>query len=127
MGSADNKLGRDPFFHRDPGQLSLKGEFISEGIPIMVGVTKDEGLLVTTEFLKQPETFDHFSGNWHKCRTQHMFSKLNSAETTPPADEVEEFYFGSKNLELDLNKHFTNLTNMFTDVMFSAKNHLAIR
>ncbi len=127
VGSVDAEYDSDPFFLGDPVQLFLRGKFFSEDTPIMIGFNKDEGLGITTEFLQAPSTFERFKGEWDQCKTRHLFSIQNSGKANKLAEEVNEFYFGSKNPNLEYDKHLQNLTNIFSDAHLNAVNHAAVR
>lgn len=54
----DSHVVMDPFFADNPRRLFERGQFNS--VPTMIGITKDEGLIQSTQFLKHPELFHNF-------------------------------------------------------------------
>jgi len=54
----DSKFSPQPFFSRDP--IKLIQEDGAARVPIMIGFTKDDGLLPAATFKKHPHLFEYF-------------------------------------------------------------------
>lgn len=52
----------DPFFAQDPIEAVFSGQF--NHLPVMIGDTKDEGLLFSMNFVRDPSLFKEFEENW---------------------------------------------------------------
>ena len=66
-GSPDFDFTSKPFFENDPKKLMEAGA-IPKDIPIMIGVTANEGLLQSATLFHNKERFEHFKYVLKFCR-----------------------------------------------------------
>ena len=93
----------------------MKGDI--NPVEIIIGTVKDEGLLNTQKFLRNPDLYLNISQHWAWQGPRDLFGKRGVEDITEQdvsqAGEVLDFYIGSdSNFDED---HFDNLTNMMTD------------
>ena len=107
--SDDFEYSKDPFFAQNPRKIFENGDFMK--VPVMLGATRDEGLLHTASFLSNLVLFEDFKSNWEVCYAnsfleeyfvEEPISKLLLAKI----HKVHEFYFGKNELvKLAINLH----------------------
>jgi len=100
-----------------PTKLMERGEY--NHVDLMLGMTKDEGLLQTVQFILNPDLYFFAALNWVHLGPMFLFGRVGSFDTWPEDAEMTKtftkFYLGDLGI-LNLNeKHFTNLTNMISD------------
>lgn len=114
----DSSYSRKPFFSKTPRSL-LESGFVSK-VPIMIGATKDEGLIHMGPLVQDKTKFDYLLNNWYECGASNFLGVFFKEEVDPKhkqlLDEIKTFYFGDKEISLD--QTFTNLTNLFSDPGF---------
>ena len=69
-----------------------------------------------------------FRKNWRRCYPANLFAVVNdniSKEWIEKSNHVKEFYIGNE--EMQLEKHFGNITNMLTDAMFTYSTDYTVR
>ena len=65
---------------------------------------------------------------WHQCGPANLFaigSNRNSDDSVDMADDVKEFYVGEG--EMQLEKHFGNITDMLSDATFTYGTDYTVR
>merc|ERR1712002_824393 len=100
-----------------PTKLMERGEY--NHVDLMLGMTTDEGLLQTVQYILNPELYLYTMMMWDHLGPMFLFGRVGSYDTWPEDYEMSEvftkFYFGDMG-ELNINEaHFTNLTNLITD------------
>ena len=72
--------------------------------------------------------FLHFRNNWKECGPANLFAigkeKL-SDNWIDKANNVKEFYIGDE--EMNIDKHFMNITDMLSDAMFTYGTDYTVR
>ena len=58
-GSLDSEFRAKPFFTGDPQEMMDAG-YIAEDVPVMIGTTKDEGMIQSTTLYHDREKFGKF-------------------------------------------------------------------
>ena len=98
-----------------PTKLMERGEY--NHVDLMLGMTSQEGLLQTVQFILSPDLYFYAKMLWDHLGPMFLFGRVGSYDTWPQDHEMTEvftdFYLGGKE---NLNSaHFDNLTNMITD------------
>ena len=113
----DADFSRDPFFTGgDPGKSMVSGEVVN--VPVMVGFTKNEGLINTVRLLKDPDRAEMANNDPEFCLAQNALGVLR--ETYDGASEAKaraalKLYFG-KDKEFDFGGgDFAAVTDLFTE------------
>ena len=119
--TSDFKRTDNPFFQDHTGNNS----FID--VPTMVGVTRDEGLLVSANPLHNKELADLLAKEWKNCLVTQAFRKVQDEVTEDcygKLSKLESLYFTEENLiSKDVKANFKNLTNFMTDMVFAYEIH----
>ena len=66
--------------------------------------------------------------NWQQCGPANLFAigkEKNSEELSEMAEDVKEFYIGKE--EMQLEKHFRNITDMLSDATFTYGTDYTVR
>ena len=66
--------------------------------------------------------------NWKSCGPSNLFSiekRKNSEKWIRMANDVKKFYIGEEDMDID--KHFNNITDMISDAMFSYGTDFTVR
>ena len=109
----------DPFLPQDPEEI-LK-DWNENKVPVMIGFTKEDGLLYITRFIKDPEFVKHFFENWDTCAPINILGKeshLISEEDIEYVNNLRKSYSSnSDQIEPD------ELTTLFTDAVFALSSH----
>jgi len=100
-----------------PTKLMERGEY--NHVDLMLGMTKDEGLLQSVQFVINPALYLLAGLNWKHLGPMFLFGRVGDYDTWPEDSEMTniftKFYLGNFGV-FNLNeKHFDNITNMFTD------------
>ena len=67
-----------------------------------------------------------FRDNWRRCGPANLFGSVKGdASWIDMADRIKNFYI--ENEEMDIDKHFKNITDMFTDAMFTYGTDYTVR
>ena len=116
--SDDFKISTDPFFAKNPRQVFKDGDFVK--VPVMIGATRDEGLLHTASMLSDPVVFEDFKTNWEVCYANSFLEQYFVEDPIPAPllkkiHQIHDFYFGQNELTLDEDWIFRNLTHLFSD------------
>ena len=111
--SDDFNIIDDPFFAKNPRQVLEDGDFVK--VPVMLGATRDEGLLHTASMISDPAVFEDFKTYWEVCYANSFLEQYFVEEPIPDPllkkiHQVHDFYFASNG-----DWTFTNLTHLFTD------------
>lgn len=127
QGSADFSYTSKPFFSDEPTTLMERGD-VPRNVEIMIGSNKDDGMLQSTTLYHNEEKFENFKKNWEKCGPSNLFSiekRKNSEKWIRMANDVKSFYIGEE--DMDIEKHFNNITDMLSDAMFSYGTDFTVR
>jgi len=115
----DGDFTSDPFLPGHPEELMKAGEFDTD-IEVIVGTTKDEGILFLLTLLADPTLWPTYRENFDVYGPQSLFNIANRSEITE--DDVEnahtivEYYVGSiDNIDAE---HKQGMFDMFTDAGF---------
>ena len=100
-----------------PTKLMERGEY--NHVPIMIGVTKDEGLLQMAQFILNPDLYFYTALGWENLGPMFLLGKTGSWDRTPEEEEmvrdITKFYLGPTGA-LNINEdHFDNMTKMISD------------
>eukprot|EP00092_Neocalanus_flemingeri_P021127 GFUD01022894.1.p1 GENE.GFUD01022894.1~~GFUD01022894.1.p1 ORF type:complete len:581 (+),score=136.25 GFUD01022894.1:59-1801(+) len=114
----DNYL-EEPFLPRDPEEILKDGK--ENKVPVMIGFTKEDGLLYTTRFIKDPEFEKHFNDNWDTCAPINLLGKESHAISDQDIEYVNNLR-KSYSSNSDQIKP-AELTTLFTDAVFGLSTH----
>merc|ERR1711970_789865 len=110
-----------------PTKLMERGEY--NHVDLMLGMTTEEGLIQTVQFILHPELYMYAAGAWEHFGPMFMFGRVGSFDTWPQeyemADVFTKFYLGDAGVQNLNPAHFTNLTNMISDayIWFGGHKH----
>jgi len=110
--SGDSFLG-NPFVPKDPEDILKHGE--DNNVPVIVGFNKEDGLLLTTRFIKDPIVKHNFVANQHTCGPIYLLGKETEEITEKDialADKIIKSYSSG------VNTTFEEFTDIFTDAVF---------
>ncbi|CAH1730140.1 unnamed protein product [Chironomus riparius] len=85
-------------------------------IPLMTGVTSEEGALKTGAFIYNDDLREELLKNWEKAlSTSLYYDHHDSQKQEEITKKIDEFYFNNQRLTSNNNQ---NLTNLWTDAWF---------
>jgi len=98
-----------------PTKLMERGEY--NHVDVMIGMTKDEGLLQTVQFELNPDLYGAAIFLWDNLGPMFLFGRHGDFDRLPEDAErlktFTQYYLGSR---FNINKeHFQNLTDMISD------------
>jgi len=115
----DTDFTEEPFLPGDPEELMKAGEFDTD-IEVVVGTTKDEGILFFLEMLADPAKWTFYREGFDIYGPQSLFNIVNASEITEKdvenAHTLVEYYVGSVD-NID-EEHKQELFDMCTDAGF---------
>ena len=100
----------DPFLPDTPENIINDGK--EAVVPVMIGFTKEDGLLYTTRFIKDKEFEKYFEDNWNTCGPTNLLGKESELITERDIEYVT-----------NLRKSYETLTTLFTDAIFAIPSH----
>jgi len=109
----------EPFVPNDPEKILKNGK--EAKIPVMIGFAKEDGLLYSTRFIKDPDFKKHFMDNWNTCAPINILGK----ETNFISEQDIEYVNNLVEAYTD-NTDETEpapLTTIFTDAVFGLSSH----
>ena len=121
----DAVFSHQPFFKGEP--TTLMAGYVPN-LPIMMGITKDEGILSSGSFVRDKEVFKRFRDNWKTCGPSNLFGirrEKVTDEISELTEQVRQFYLGDEVMDLDMN--FSNITDMLSDAMFAYGTDYTVR
>nr|XP_024219764.1 esterase FE4 [Halyomorpha halys] len=92
-----------------------ESSWVHSRVPLLIGMTSGEGLLMTSFFIQYNMDFSWFNDNF---KSVAPISMLYNASTTDPdkvTEKVRQFYFGDRPISMN---EWVNLTNAYTDSLF---------
>ena len=100
-----------------PTKLMERGEY--NHVDVMIGVTKDEGLLQMAQFILNPDLYFYAALAWDNLGPMFLLGKTGTWDRTPEEEEmvrqITKFYLGEMG-PLNINEaHFSNMTDMISD------------
>ncbi len=125
--SEDVSFASDPFFSASPLKLVEQNKVLN--VPIMIGITRDEGLIASAQMHADPESRKHFENNLETCVVQNVLGVTKQDVTDlekKTYKEIVDFYFGGKE-SVDFLKQEHSVTAMFGESIFGYGADLAIR
>jgi len=98
-----------------PIKLMERGEY--NHVDVMIGMTKDEGLLQSIQFEINPDLYGLAMFLWDSLGPMFLFGRVGKYDALPGdkemTDAITKYYLGSR---LNINHdHFQNLTDMISD------------
>lgn len=108
-----------PFLPKDPEEILKNKE--ENSVSSIVGFNKEDGLLLSTRFLKDPHVLNHFVENQLVCAPIYLLGKdkqVASEADTAKSEELIQSYSKS-----GTNTTFAEYTDLFTDAVFAAGSH----
>lgn len=76
-----------PFFRKDPFEILESGDF--RQIPIMIGNNRDEGLIVSSSFIRDPQLWSEFRQNLGDLLPLIFFGRTKSSIQTEDVDSLK--------------------------------------
>ena len=115
----DSDFTSGPFLPGNPEELMKAGEFDTD-IEVIMGTTKDEGILMLLTVLANPSLWPSYRENFDIYGPQSLFNIVNISEITENdvknAHTIVEYYVGSVD---NINEeHKQGMFDMFTDAGF---------
>jgi carboxylesterase type B len=115
----DSSFTTAPFLHGDPEDLLQSGEFLTD-VEVVIGTTRDEGLLYLLAELQDPAQMDELRENWAVLGPALLLDIGDPGEVTPEdlerSNRIIDFYVGGvSNIDME---HLQGLSDMFTDSGF---------
>merc|ERR1719206_199903 len=108
-----------PFLPKAPEEILKNRE--ENPVPCIIGFNKEEGLLLSTRFLKDPHIHEYFIKNKDICAPVYLLGKdkeVAKEEDIAAADKLIQSYSKS-----GINTSFAEYTDLFTDAIFAAGTH----
>ena len=100
-----------------PTKLMERGEY--NHVDVMIGVTKDEGLLQMAQFIINPDLYFYASLAWDNLGPMFLLGKTGPWDRTPEEEEmvrqITKFYLGEMGPGNINEEHFSNMTDMISD------------
>ena len=124
MPVPDAEFTIDPFLTQDPKSLLENGEFPGD-IEVIIGSTKDEGILSVMEQILVPSKWKTLQDNFNPKLVKNMLNIADNENAT--SDEIEralkvvEFYVGS--IDNINQENLQSVTDMYTDATFLHGNY----
>ena len=110
---------KKPFLPKVPEEILKNKE--ENAVPCIVGFNKDDGLLLSTRFLKDPHTLDYFIKNQNVCGPVYLLGK--DKENASEEDILKANSLIQSYTEPGSNTTFSEYTDLFTDAIFAAGTH----
>ena len=113
----DGTFSDKPFLPTQPEIAFKEGSFATE-VDVLLGANLNEGLLFTQLVWGLPTILELFTANWKTWGPILILQKKYleiTEEDIAMADEILEYYCGSKNISME---NIDQMTNMFTDAFF---------
>ena len=100
-----------------------KGEFAR--VPLMIGVTKDEGLYNAAKYILDPEALGNLNANWEYMGPKIIFDKKENVtvEERDIVSRIRQFYFGENEID---ESQIQPLVNLFSDKTFWSSVHRTV-
>lgn len=105
--------GEEIFLDESPIDLMTQGRF--HKVPLIIGVTSHEGLLMLKEIQMNPQQLDIYNKNFELLIRRIMHSELSDRQLKETARKVRQFYFGDRPLCQETLLEYVDLN---TDVQF---------
>jgi hypothetical protein len=115
----DSSFTTAPFLPGDPEDLLQSGQFLTD-VEVVIGTTRDEGLLRLLYELQDPALMNELQENWAVLGPALLFDIGDPGEVTPEdrerSNRIIDFYVGGvSNINME---HLQGLSDMFTDSGF---------
>ncbi|KAL3282172.1 hypothetical protein HHI36_005366 [Cryptolaemus montrouzieri] len=105
----------EAFLTDTPANLLNSGNF--NDVPLLTGLTKDEGILLAARFVNKPELFDQLNEDFNNKITSALAYKQFVTNSDIVTEKIKKFYFGDKK-KLTMENSFRDLINVYGDALF---------
>jgi len=97
-----------------------RGDF--HRVPLMIGVTRDEGLYNAAKYILYPQALANLNDNWDEIGPKIVFDKKENvtADEMEIVSRIRQFYFGNNDID---ETQIQPLVNMFSDKTFWSSVH----
>ena len=119
----DSQFADKPVLPMLQEEAFAKGEFAR--VPLMIGVTKDEGLYNAAKYILDPEALANLDENWEFIGPKIIFDKKENVtvEERDIVSRIRQFYFGENEID---ESQIQPLVNLFSDKTFWSSVHRTV-
>ena len=119
----DSQFADEPVLPMLQEEAFARGDFVR--VPLMIGVTKDEGLYNAAKYILDPQALANLNANWDKIGPKIVFDKKENVTDGEReiVSRIRQFYFGDNDID---ESHIQPLVNMFSDKTFWSSVHRTV-
>ena len=119
----DSQFADEPVLPMLQEEAFASGDFLR--VPLMIGVTKDEGLYNAAKYILDPQALANLNDNWDEIGPKIVFDKKENVteDEREIVSRIRQFYFGDNDID---ESQIEPLVNMFSDKTFWSSVHRTV-